>query len=82
MPVCTGITELTQKTAIVDSMAGECRPLKNWTGLRIVPTGLTISPNCFTAQIFEKYNGIDELQLIFVRLVSFNFKLRTPFNRC
>ena len=40
MPVRTGITELTQKTAIVDSMTGECRVLKNyWTGLRIVPLG-------------------------------------------
>ena len=82
MPVRTGITELTQKSAIVDSMAGECRLLKNWTGLRIVPTGLTTSPYCFTVHIFEKYNGIDELQLIFARLVSFNFTLRTPFNRC
>ena len=58
MSVRTGITELAQKTAIVDSMAGECRLLKNWTGLRIVPTGLTISPYCFTAHIFEKYNMV------------------------
>ena len=32
---------------------------------------------CFTAKIIEKYNGIVELRHIFVRLVSFNFKLRT-----
>ena len=39
MPVRTGITELTQKTAIVNCMAGEYRILKNWAGLRIVPLG-------------------------------------------
>jgi len=73
MPVRTGITAYAEG---LTSMARECRLLKNWTGLRLVPTWLTISPYCFTAHIFEKYTGIVELRHIFVRLVSFSFKLR------
>ena len=74
MPVRTGITAYAEG---LTSMERECRLLKNWTGLRLVPTLLTISPNFFTAHMFEEYNGIVELRHIFVRLVSFNFNLNT-----
>ena len=69
----TGITTYAEG---LTSMARECRLLKNCTGLRLVPTWLTISSYCFTAHIFEKYNGIIELRHIFVRLVSLILKLR------
>ena len=72
MPVRTGLTAYAED---LTSMARECRHL-NWTGLRLVPTLLTILPYFFTAHMFEKYDGIVEVRHIFVGLVSFNFKLR------
>ena len=74
----TGITAYAEG---LTSMARECSLLKKCTGLRLVPTWLTISPQCFTAHTFEKYNGIVELRHIFVRLVSLIWE-STPFNRC
>ena len=75
MPVRTGITAYAEG---LTSMARECTLLKKWTGLRLVPTWLTISPYCLTAHIYLRsaLHGIVELRHIFVRLVSFNFKLR------
>ena len=73
MPVRTGITAYAEG---LTSMARWRRLLKKWTGLRLVPTWLTIAILFHRAHIFEKYTGIVELRHIFVRLVSFNFKLR------
>ena len=63
-------TGMTAYAEGLTSVARECSLCKKWTGLRLAPIGLTISPHCFTAHIFEKYNGIVELRHIFVRLVS------------
>ena len=70
MPVRTGITAYAEG---LTSMARECR--LDWVKTcSYLVEHFTILFHC--ARIFEKYNGIVELRLIFVRLVSFNFKLR------
>ena len=63
----TGITA-TQKVAIVDAMA-EVQALEKPDWIK----NCSQLANYFTSRIFEKYNGIDQLRLIFDRLVFFNF---------
>lgn len=70
LPVLTGRTA-TWKVSIIDAMA-EVQALEKREWIK----------NCshladhFTAQIFEKYSGSDELQLICNRLVIYNFRVR------
>lgn len=63
----TGITA-TQKVAIVDAMA-EVQALEKPDWIK----NCSQLANYFTSRIFEKYNGIDQLRLIFDRLAFLNF---------
>ena len=62
----TGITP-TQKVAIVDAMA-EVQALEKPDWIK----NCSQLANSFTSRIFEKYNSIGQLQLIFDRLIIEN----------